>query len=176
MDIAVAVISALSGLAGGLFTAIATRSLEKQRFDSSLRKEAEERRLAAAQAFSAASFAWFQWLQKMVADSAGWSEGGVSETDRRNGDEMDRRGRERAQAYRELQLLASPALFRWIRDTYDPAEYAVRKHVAMPVSKWEAPIEPEATESMRRFSGILYSELIEQLRPEVAALRDPAGA
>jgi hypothetical protein len=86
---------------------------------------------------------------------------------------MDTRSRERAQTYRELQLLASPELFKWLSDVYGPAEYRVREQIAVPVSNWQPPND-DAALAHEEYVRILYVELIAKLRPEVASLRNPS--
>ena len=163
--LAIALIAASAAVFGGLLSAYATRGVERMRLEHSLREKADERKHEAIMRFTKAALAWFDWLLLMA-------EQGI---DREVLAEHNRRSRERQESYRDLQLTCSDDLFRWLAEEYEPLEYEVRKTIGEP-ARWARPLPAEATELRRRYHRMLYKDLVERFRPEVAVLRDPVPA
>jgi hypothetical protein len=157
-----ALIAASAAVFGGLVSAYATRSVERMRLEHALREKADERKLQAIMRFTKAAFAWFDWILLMA-------EQGLDEEVLR---EHNIRSRERQEAYRELQLIASADLFRWLASEYEPLEYEVRRTIGE-AARWGRPLPAEAAELRRRYNRMLYKDLIERFRPEIAVLREP---
>ena len=65
----VANIAAIAAIFGGLLTALATRSVEKMRFQHGVEEKNDERKFAAVVRFTNAAFAWFDWLRLMEQDA-----------------------------------------------------------------------------------------------------------
>jgi hypothetical protein len=162
----VALIAAGAAIFGGLLTALATRSVERMRFQQAIQEKTDERKLAAVIRFTNAAFAWYDWLMLMAEQ--GLSDDVLAE--------YNQRSRERQQAYRELQLLCSEELFGWLREHYDPLEYRVRAEYGTPV-RWGKPPPAEETAALRReYVEMLYKTLIERFRPEIRTLQKSADS
>lgn len=160
----IALVGAAAALLGGLLTAFATRRVEVLRLRANLLEKADERRLAALEQFMLAVNGWLDWLIYM--EEAGWQ--GLLE-------ELNRRVRERDESYRRLLMLASAPLFKWLTDVYNPMEYELKKTYVRKV-RYGQPAGDSDRELLRSFSRLLREDLVEQFRPEVAALRDPLDA
>jgi hypothetical protein len=160
----VALVGAGAALLGGLLTAFATRRVEVLRLRANLLEKADERRLAALEQFMLAVNGWLDWLIYM--EEQGW---------RDRLDELNRRVKERDDAYRRLIMLASDSLFTWLMDVYNPSEYELKKAYVRKV-RYGQPVDDEALRLRRSFSRLLREDLIRQFRPEVAVLRDPIHA
>ena len=111
-----AVIAAGAAVLGGLLTAFATRSVERLRLRAGLAEKAEERRLASIENFMLATTLWLDWI--IYIHQTDWED---------KQEELNRRVRARDEAYRRLLLLASDELHQWLKDTYLPKEYEVRR-------------------------------------------------
>ena len=85
---------------------------------------------------------------------------------------MNRRVKERDDAYRELILLSSDRLHHWLVTVYAPLEYELKRTYAHDV-RYLNPVTEEARNARIKFSRILREDLIDELRPEVEALRNP---
>ncbi|MFC9794453.1 hypothetical protein [Streptomyces sp. NPDC057695] len=156
-----AVIAAVAAVVGGLLTAFATRSVERLRLRASLLEKAQERRLAGIEGFMLATSLWMDWLTYI--QETGW-------TDKQ--EELNVRVRARDEAYRRLLLLASDELYRWLKDTYLPAEHLVRQtYVRQLRSGME--IDVEALAARRKFNILLRDDLVDRVRPEIHRLREP---
>ncbi|WP_326729561.1 hypothetical protein [Streptomyces phaeochromogenes] len=156
-----AVIAAVAAVVGGLLTAFATRSVERLRLRASLLEKAQERRLAGIEDFMLATSLWVDWLTYI--QERGWE--GKQE-------ELNRRVRARDEAYRRLLLLASDELYRWLKDTYLPAEYLVRQtYVRQLRSGLE--VDEQALAARRAFNSLLRDDLVDKVRPDIHKLRDP---
>ena len=162
----IALISAGAALFGGLVTAIATRSVEKLRLRIALREKAEERRLAAAHSFLEAASAWVEWVTFMAR------EGSQARSDEDVVQENNARSKRRQAAYRELLLLSSNDLGKWLREVYSPAEYEFNRHFTAAVIQGVAP-SSEAHACRQRLQQLLNHELVDRLRDEISALREP---
>jgi hypothetical protein len=156
-----AVIAALAALLGGLLSAFATRSVERMRLRHIVQERTEERKLAAVVQFANAAFAWFDWLTMI-------EEQGLNKEVL---DELSRRSGERQQSYRELQLLCSEDLFRWLRTEYDPLEDRVRREIGHPV-RWGRRPASETDSLRREYLTMLYRTLIDRFRPEIRTLHE----
>jgi hypothetical protein len=156
-----AVIAAVAAVVGGLLAAFATRSVERLRLRASLLEKAQERRLAGIEDFMLATSLWVDWLTYI--QETGWE--GKQE-------ELNRRVRARDEAYRRLLLLASDELYRWLKDTYLPAEYLVRQtYVRQLRSGLE--VDEQALAARRAFNSLLRDDLVDKVRPDIHKLRDP---
>jgi uncharacterized FlaG/YvyC family protein len=162
----IGIISAGAAILGGLVTAIATRGVEKLRLRIALREKAEERRLAAAQAFLETASAWVEWLTFMARV------GSQAHSDEDVVQENNARSKRRQAAYRELLLLSSEDLGKWLREVYVPAEYEFNRHFTDAVIKGVTPSD-EAHAFRRRLQQLLSGELVDRLRDEISALREP---
>lgn len=160
----VALVGASAALLGGLLTAFATRRVEVLRLRANLLEKADERRLAALEQFMLAVNGWLDWLIYM--EEAGWQ--GLLE-------ELNRRVKERDEAYRRLLMLASEPLFKWLTDVYNPLEYELKNTYVWKVRNGQS-LDDDDRQLQRAFSRLLREDLVEQFRPEVAALRDPLNA
>jgi hypothetical protein len=158
----IALIAAGAAIFGGLVSAFAARSVEKMRLQHAVQVETDARKLKAVLAFTNSAFAWFDWLTLMAEQ--GLDDDVLTE--------YNQRSRARQEAYRELQLLCSDELFRWLRKTYDPLEYRVRDEIGTPV-RWGKPLPPETATLRREYLEMLYKTLIERFRPEIRALQEP---
>jgi hypothetical protein len=156
-----ALIAAAAAIAGGLLTAYATRSVEAMRVRAALVEKAEERRLASIERFLLAVNAWLDWLTYIEEQPS-----------QDHYPELNRRVKERDDAYRELILLSSDRLHHWLVNTYAPLEYELKRTYAHDV-RYLNPVTEEARNARREFSRVLREDLIKQLRPEVEALRNP---
>jgi hypothetical protein len=163
--LATALIAASAAVFGGLLSAYATRGVERMRLEHALREKADERKLGAIMRFTKAALAWFDWILLMA-------EQGIDDEVLA---EHNRRSRERQEAYRELQLTCSDDLFRWLVDEYEPLEYEVRKAIGEP-ARWGQQVPDETKELRRRYYRMLYKDLIDRFRPEIAVLREPIPA
>ena len=164
--IVAASIAAASAMGGGLVTAFATRSLETARLRAASREKIEERKLEAAQAYSTAAFAWHEWLTFTAR------EGSDVRDQQAIVEENNRRSKERQAAYRVLLLVSSERLHRWLTGPLAQAEYELNRHVTSAVSEGRA-LSPEAIEARRAFGKLLREDMVDQLRIEVTALREP---
>ncbi|MFF3885697.1 hypothetical protein [Streptomyces sp. NPDC001914] len=156
-----AVIAAVAAVVGGLLTAFATRSVERLRLRASLLEKAQERRLAGIEGFMLATSLWMDWLTYI--QETGWAE---------KQEELNRRVRARDEAYRRLLLLASDELYRWLKDTYLPAEHLVRQTYVRQLRSG-AEINEQALAARRAFNAMLRDDLMDKVRPEIHKLRDP---
>ena len=86
--------------------------------------------------------------------------------------ELNQRVKERDDAYRELILLSSDRLHHWLVTVYAPLEYELKRTYAHDV-RYLNPVTEEARNVRIKFSRVLREDLIDQLRPEVEALRNP---
>src|ERR1035438_2910048 len=154
-------ISAAAAFAGGLLTAYATRSVEAMRVRAALVEKAEERRLASIERFLLAVNAWLDWLTYIAEQPS-----------QDHYPELNRRVKERDDAYRELILLSSDRLHAWLVKVYAPLEYELKRTYAHEVRYLE-PVTEGARNARIEFSRFLRQDLIDQLRPEVEALRNP---
>jgi hypothetical protein len=157
----VALVGAVAALLGGLLAALATRRVEVLRLRANLLEKADERKLASLEEFLLAINAWLDWLIYM--EDQGW-QGRL--------EELNRRVKERDDAYRRLIMLASDTLFRWLTNVYNPLEYKLKKTYVRKVRHGHV-IDDEARRVRQEFSRLLREDLITQFRPEVAVLRDP---
>ena len=98
-----ALIAAAAAVAGGLLTAYATRSVEAMRVRAALVEKAEERRLASIERFLLTVNAWLDWLMHIEEQPS-----------QDHYPELNRRVKERDDAYRELILLSSDRLHHWL--------------------------------------------------------------
>jgi hypothetical protein len=142
----------------------ATRSVERFRARAALREKAEERRLAAIEAFLLGAHNWHDWL--VLIGELGWSEG----DDRIK--EMDRRIRQRDEAYRRLLLLSSPALYRWLTETYAPAERAVKETYVQQI-RFESRLDDRAVQTRKAYAKLIGQDLVDVARADITGLRDP---
>lgn len=156
-----AVIAAVAAVVGGLLTAFATRSVERLRLRASLLEKAQERRLAGIEGFMLATSLWMDWLTYI--QETGW-------TDKQ--EELNRRVRARDEAYRRLLLLASDELYRWLKDTYLPAEHLVRQTYVRQLRNGME-IDEHALAARRAFNAMLRDDLVDKVRPEIHKLREP---
>lgn len=156
-----AVIAAGAGLAGGLLTASANRSVERFRARAVIAEKANERKLAALERFMLAVNAWIDML--MLIEEQGW---------KGRGDEQVARVRERDIAYRQLMLLASDELFEWLTTTYWPIERRLRQGYVRSLRRGETP-SAESQATRREYSELLGKDMVLRFRPEVHALRNP---
>jgi hypothetical protein len=156
-----ALIAAAAAVAGGLLTAYATRSVEAMRVRAALIEKAEERRLASIERFLLAVNAWLDWLTYLAEQPSS-----------DHHPELNRRVKERDDAYRELILLSSGRLHHWLVNVYSPLEYELKRTYAHEV-RYLKPVTEEARNARIEFSRFLREDLIDQLRPEVEALRNP---
>jgi hypothetical protein len=156
-----AVVAALAAVIGGLLAALSSRNVESMRVRAGLVEKAEERKLAAIEAFLLAVNAWVDWLT--------FIEEQPSED---QFEELNRRVKVRDESYRHLVLLASDPLYGWLATVYNPAEYAFRATYGRQVRYLQSP-DDQALGQRREFGKLLRVDLIQQLRPEVAALREP---
>ena len=156
-----ALIAAAAAVAGGLLTAYATRSVEAMRVRAALVEKAEERRLACIERFVLAVNAWLDWLTYLAEQPS-----------QDHYPELNRRVKERDDAYRQLILLSSDRLHHWLGNVYAPLEYELKRTYAHQVRYLET-ITGEARNTRVEFSRFLREDLIDQLRPEVEALRNP---
>jgi hypothetical protein len=160
-DLTVALIAAAAAVAGGLLAAYATRSVEAMRVRAALVEKAQERRLASIERFLLAANAWLDWLTYMAEQPS-----------HDHYPELNRRVKERDDAYRQLILLASDRLHQWLINTYVPLEYELKRTYAYEV-RYLKPVTEHARNLRIEFSRFLREDLIDQLRPEVEALRNP---
>ena len=158
-----AVIAAVAAVVGGLLTAFATRSVERLRLRASLLEKAQERRLAGIEGFMLATSLWMDWLT--YVQETGWEE---------KHEELNRRVRARDEAYRRLLLLASDELYRWLKDTYLPAEYLVRETYVRQL-RGGTEVDEQALAARRAFNAMLRDDLVDKVRPEIHKLRDPVA-
>ena len=156
-----AVIAAVAAVVGGLLTAFATRSVERLRLRASLLEKAQERRLAGIEGFMLATSLWMDWLTYI--QETGWAE---------KQEELNRRVRARDEAYRRLLLLASDELYRWLKDTYLPAEYLVRQTYVRQLRSG-VEVNEQALTARRAFNAMLRDDLVDKVRPEIHKLRNP---
>jgi hypothetical protein len=156
-----ALIAAAAAVAGGLLTAYATRSVEAMRVRAALVEKAEERRLASIERFLLAVNAWLDWLMYIEEQPS-----------QDHYPELNRRVKERDDAYRELILLSSDRLHHWLVTVYAPLEYELKRTYAHDV-RYLNTVTEEARNVRIKFSRVLREDLIDQLRPEVEALRNP---
>ncbi|MFJ9870916.1 hypothetical protein [Streptomyces sp. NPDC101165] len=156
-----AVIAAVAAVVGGLLTAFATRSVERLRLRASLLEKAQERRLAGIEGFMLATSLWMDWLTYI--QQTGWED---------KQEELNRRVRARDEAYRRLLLLASDELYRWLKDTYLPAEHLVRQTYVHQL-RGGIEIDEQALAARRTFNAMLRDDLVDKVRPEIHKLRDP---
>ncbi|MFE9625892.1 hypothetical protein [Streptomyces sp. NPDC006527] len=156
-----AVIAAVAAVVGGLLTAFATRSVERLRLRASLVERAQERRLAGIEGFMLATSLWMDWLTYI--QEAGWED---------KQEELNRRVRARDEAYRRLLLLASDELYRWLKDTYLPAEYLVRRTYVRQLRSG-VEVDEQALAARRAFNVMLRDDLVDMVRPDIHKLRDP---
>jgi hypothetical protein len=161
-----ALIVAASAIGGGLVTAFATRGLERLRIRAAFRESVEERKLEAAQSYLTTASAWFEWVTFMAR------EGPVAREQADIVEENNRRSRERQAAYRALLLVSSDRLYQWLSGPFARAEYELNKLVTAAVNEGKA-LSAEAVEARRSFGKLLREDLVEQLRSEVTALREP---
>ncbi|MFJ7159097.1 hypothetical protein ACIQUQ_29695 [Streptomyces sp. NPDC101118] len=159
--VVVAVIGGGAAVAGGLLTAFATRSVERLRLRASLVEKAQERRLAGVEDFMLATSLWMDWLTYI--QESGWED---------KQEELNRRVRARDEAYRRLLLLASDDLYRWLKDTYLPAEHLVRTTYVRQL-RGGRPVDQRALDARRAFNTMLRDDLVDKVRPEIHRLRDP---
>jgi hypothetical protein len=159
--VVVAVVAAAAAIVGGLLTAYATRRVEVMRLQANLREEADERKLATLESFLLAVNAWTDWLIYM--EDQGWQ--GQLE-------ELNRRVKNRDDAYRRLILLASDSLHGWLTNVYNPVEYELKRTYVRQV-RYGPKVDSTAQEARRAFTRLLREDLIAQFRPEVAVLRNP---
>jgi hypothetical protein len=157
-----ALIAAAAAVLGGLLTAFANRGVEQLRLRSAIVETAQERRLATLEQFLLAANAWIDWL--IFLEDQGWGE--------ESAPELNARPKARDEAYRRLLLLASDDLFAWLTTTYAQAEYDVKRTYASAVRYGRAP-DDAGLEARREFTRLLREDVIDRMRPEVAALRDP---
>jgi hypothetical protein len=160
-NLTVALIAAAAAVAGGLLAAYATRSVEAMRVRAALVEKAQERRLASIERFLLAANAWLDWLTYMAEQPS-----------QDHYPELNRRVKERDDAYRQLILLASDRLHHWLINAYVPLEYELKRTYAYEV-RYLKPVTEHARNLRIEFSRFLREDLIEQLRPEVEALRNP---
>jgi hypothetical protein len=156
-----AVIAAVAAVVGGLLTAFATRSVERLRLRASLLEKAQERRLAGIEGFMLATSLWMDWLTYI--QETGWED---------KQEELNRRVRARDEAYRRMLLLASDELYRWLKDTYLPAEHLVRQTFVRQLRRG-IEIDEQALAARRAFNVMLRDDLVDKVRPEIHKLRDP---
>ncbi|MEV6179360.1 hypothetical protein [Streptomyces sp. NPDC052015] len=156
-----AVIAAVAAVVGGLLTAFATRSVERLRLRASLVERAQERRLAGIEGFMLATSLWMDWLTYI--QEAGWED---------KQEELNRRVRARDEAYRRLLLLASDELYRWLKDTYLPAEHLVRRTYVRQLRSG-VEVDEQALAARRAFNVMLRDDLVDMVRPDIHKLRDP---
>ncbi|MCX4560103.1 hypothetical protein OHA02_28480 [Streptomyces phaeochromogenes] len=156
-----AVIAAVAAVVGGLLTAFATRSVERLRLRASLLEKAQERRLAGIEDFMLATSLWVDWLTYI-------QERGLEGKQ----EELNRRVRARDEAYRRLLLLASDELYRWLKDTYLPAEYLVRQTYVRQLRNG-LEVDEQALAARRAFNTLLRDDLVDKVRPDIHKLRDP---
>ncbi len=140
----------------------ATRSVEAMRVRAALVEKAEERRLACIERFLLAVNAWLDWLTYLAEQPS-----------EDHFPELNQRVKERDDAYRKLILLSSERLHRWLTDVYSPLEYELKRTYAHEVRYHARSVSGEARNARAEFSRFLREDLIDQLRPEVEALRDP---
>jgi hypothetical protein len=160
--VSAAVIAAAAAVFGGLVTAFANRGVERLRLRAGLVEKAQERRLATLERFLLATNAWIDWL--IFLEDQGWGEDSATE--------LNTRVKARDDAYRQLLLLADDTFFTWLTTTYNKAEYEVKRTYANAIRNGERPDE-EAQAARREFSRLLREDVIDRMRPEVAALREP---
>jgi hypothetical protein len=156
-----AVIAAAAGLAGGLLTASANRSVERFRAHAAVAEKANERKLAALERFMLAVNAWIDIL--MLIEEQGW---------KGRHEEQMARVRERDIAYRQLLLLASDELFEWLTTAYWPIERRLRQGYVRSLRLARNP-SPEDQATRREYSELLGKDMVLRFRPEVHALRNP---
>jgi len=160
--LAAALVAAAAAILGGLLTAFATRSVERLRLRASLIEKAEERKLAAIERFLLAVNAWIDWLIYM--EERGWQDGDQLE--------LNARVKARDDAWRQLLLLSSDTLHAWLTSEYNALEYEVKRTYARQV-RYSGRVDDEARQVRRAFTQLLREDMIQRMRPEVAALRDP---
>ncbi|WP_181802483.1 hypothetical protein [Streptomyces shenzhenensis] len=158
-----AVIAAVAAVVGGLLTAFATRSVERLRLRASLLEKAQERRLAGIEGFMLATSLWMDWLTYI--QEKGWED---------KQEELNRRVRARDEAYRRMLLLASDEFYRWLKDTYLPAEHLVRQTYVRQLRNG-LEVDEQALAARRAFNAMLRDDLVDKVRPEIQKLRDPLG-
>ena len=124
-------------------------------------EKAEERRLACIERFLLAVNAWLDWLTYLAERPS-----------QDNYPELNRRVKERDDAYRQLILLSSDRLHQWLVNVYAPLEYELKRTYAYEV-RYLKPVTEEARHVRIEFSRFLREDLIDQLRPEIEALRNP---
>ena len=124
-------------------------------------EKAAERRLAGIENFMLATTLWLDWI--IYIHQTGWED---------KQEELNRRVRARAEAYRRMLLLASDELHQWLKDTYLPTEYEVRR-TYMHQLRHGLQIDEEASEARRALGALLRDDLVEMVRPEIRRLRDP---
>jgi hypothetical protein len=69
-------------------------------------------------------------------------------------------------------LLASDELYRWLKDTYLPAEYLVRQTYVRQLRSG-VEVNEQALTARRAFNAMLRDDLVDKVRPEIHKLRDP---
>jgi hypothetical protein len=160
-----AVIAASAGLLGALLASAGTYSVERFRARAALREKAAERHLASVEAFLLAAHGWYDWL--VLVGELGWTQ-----NDENRITEMDRRVRQRDEAYRRLLLLSSPHLYRWLTQAYAPAEYEVRRTYVRQI-RFENHVDDEAKQALRAYGKLIREDLVDVARADLAGLRDP---
>lgn len=159
-----ALIAAAAAVFGGLVTAFANRGVERLRLRAGLVEKAQERRLATLEEFLLAANAWVDWL--IFIEDQGWEEGTAAE--------LNKRLKARDDAYRRLLLLSSEDFYAWLTTTYAKAEYDLKRTYAEAVRNGRAPNEQDLA-ARRDFTRLLREDVVNRMRPEVAALRSPVG-
>jgi len=159
-----ALIAAASGLTGGLLAAMVTRWAEQYRFGQALLEKAEERRLSSIEAFMLATTAWLDWLKYI--EELGWKD--IPD----KGIELNRRDKARDEAYRQLLLLASEQLHRWLFEVYKPVERKVRSTYAYQL-RMVGPPDDAGRAARDAYDQILSKDFVNLARMEVQVLRDP---
>ncbi len=151
----------VSAFVGGLLTAISTRNVEGMRVRAGLIEKAEERKLAAIEAFLLAVNAWRDWLVYMEEQG-----------DQQMFPVLNERVKARDDSYRRLLLLASEALHAWLTGPYRDMEYEFKVKYALDVRNLRTP-DGDGLRCRDVFSEMLGGEMLTRMRPEVATLRDP---
>jgi hypothetical protein len=159
-----AVIAAAAAVFGGLLTAFANRGVERLRLSAGLVEKAQERRLATLERFLLAANAWVDWL--IFLEDQGWTDESAAE--------LNARVKARDDAYRQLLLLASDNFFEWLTTRYSEAEYELKRTYASAVRYGRKPDEAGLA-ARRNFTRLLREDVVERMRPDVAALRDPVA-
>ncbi len=143
-----ALIAAAAAVAGGLLAAYATRSVEAMLVRAALVGKAQERRLASIERFLLAANAWLDWLTYMAEQPS-----------QDHYPELNRRVKERDDAYRQLILLASDRLHHWLINAYVLLEYELKRTYAYEV-RYLKPVTEHARNLRVEFSRFLREDLI----------------